>query len=201
MSAALVPAAGRMIEDRLLDDELMARVAGGSESALESLITRHRDRLVRMSARLTRDRGHAEDVVQETFIRAFRQLGRFEARANFSTWLYRIAYNCAIDFIRARPHRESAEERQTLEAMSDVVSTPDAHDMVYAGEISERVQTALDQLSPKERAAFLMRHYHGHSIEEIGASLGMKTNATKHSIFRAVRKMRTALEPLTRQKA
>jgi len=58
------------------------------------------------------------------------------------------------------------------------------------------VQTALEQLSPKERAAFLMRHYHGHSIDEIGASLGMKSNATKHSIFRAVKKMRVALEEL-----
>jgi RNA polymerase sigma-70 factor (ECF subfamily) len=143
----------------------------------------------------------AEDAVQETFIRAFRQLSRFEARSNFSTWLYRIAYNCAIDFIRARPHRETAEERETLEAMGDVVTTPNAHDMVYAGEISARVQTALDDLSPKERAAFLMRHYHGHSIEEIGSSLGMKTNATKHSIFRAVKKMRVALEPLVNQKA
>ena len=80
--------------------------------------------------------------------------------------------------------------------MSDVVTSPGADDMVYAGQISDRVQQALEELSPKERAAFLMRHYHGHSIEEIGASLGLKTNATKHSIFRAVKKMRVALGPL-----
>ena len=116
--------------------------------------------------------------------------------AYFATWLYRIAYNCAIDHLRARPHRETPEERETLEAMSDVVKGPDADDLVYAGEISERVQQALGGLSDKERAAFLMRHYHGHSIDEIGAALGMKTNATKHSIFRAVKKMRTALESL-----
>lgn len=69
-------------------------------------------------------------------------------------------------------------------------------DMVYAGEIGERVQAALSGLSPQERAAFLMRHYHGCSIEEICASLGLKTNAAKHSIFRAVKKMRVALKPL-----
>jgi RNA polymerase sigma-70 factor (ECF subfamily) len=133
--------------------------------------------------------------VQETFIRAFRQLDRFEARSNFSTWLYRIGFNCAIDYMRARPHRESSEESSVLDAMSGPQPGPTAHDLVYAGEISGRVQEALEALSEKERAAFIMRHYHGCSIDEIGSSLGMKTNATKHSIFRAVRKMRAALEP------
>jgi RNA polymerase sigma-70 factor (ECF subfamily) len=66
---------------------------------------------------------------------------------------------------------------------------------VLAGEIGARVQSALVGLSAMERAAFVMRHYQGFSIEEIGRALGLKTNATKHSIFRAVKKMRVALEP------
>jgi RNA polymerase sigma-70 factor (ECF subfamily) len=69
-------------------------------------------------------------------------------------------------------------------------------DLVFAGEISERVQQALARLSPQERAAFLMRHYHGCTIEEICRALDLKSNAAKHSIFRAVRKMRSALRPL-----
>jgi RNA polymerase sigma-70 factor (ECF subfamily) len=139
----------------------------------------------------------AEEVVQETLIRAYRQLGRFEARANFSTWLYRIGFNCAVDYLRARPHRETSEPHETLDARSAPTgTTPSMDDMVYAGEIGERVQAALGDLSPQERAAFLMRHYHGCSIEEICSSLGLKTNAAKHSIFRAVKKMRVALRPL-----
>jgi RNA polymerase sigma-70 factor (ECF subfamily) len=178
------------------DAATVALARDGNQEAFRTLVERHSRHIFRLAHRMTGRPEDAEDVVQETFIRAFRQLSRFEARSNFSTWLYRIAYNCAIDFIRARPHRESAEERETLEAMSDVVSTPDAGDLVYAGQISDRVRTALEELSPKERAAFLMRHYHGCSIEEIGEALGLKTNATKHSIFRAVKKMRVALEPL-----
>src|ERR1019366_4061421 len=108
----------------------------------------------------------------------------------------RIGFNCAIDYMRGRPRRESLEQSAVLDAMSGPEPGPSAHDLVYAGEINERVQQALEGLSEKERAAFIMRHYHGCSIEEIGSSLGMKTNATKHSIFRAVRKMRAALEPL-----
>ena len=74
-------------------------------------------------------------------------------------------------------------------------------DLVYAGQIGERVQAALGELSPQERAAFLMRHYQGCSIEEICQALGLKTNAAKHSIFRAVKKMRVALQPLMRARA
>jgi RNA polymerase sigma-70 factor (ECF subfamily) len=69
-------------------------------------------------------------------------------------------------------------------------------DLVYAGEIGARVQDALNGLSEQERAAFLMRHYHGCSIEEICSALDVKSNAAKHSIFRAVKKMRAALRPL-----
>ena len=69
-------------------------------------------------------------------------------------------------------------------------------DLVFAGEVGARLQQALSSLSAQERAAFLMRHYHGYSIEEICGALELKTNAAKHSIFRAVRKMRVALRPL-----
>ena len=147
------------------DAAAVALARDGNEDAFRILVERHSRHVFRLACRMTGKPEDAEDVVQETFIRAFRQLGRFEARSNFSTWLYRIAYNCAIDFIRARPHREQNEERETLESMSDVVSSPGADDMVYAGQISDRVQQALEELSPKERAAFLMRHYHGNSIE------------------------------------
>jgi RNA polymerase sigma-70 factor (ECF subfamily) len=138
----------------------------------------------------------AEDVVQETFVRAYRQLSRFEARSNFATWLYRIGFNCAIDYMRARPHRESVESHETLERLTPGSEAPTMDDLVYAGEIGARVQEALNALSTQERAAFLMRHYHGCSIDEICDALDLKTNAAKHSIFRAVKKMRVALKPL-----
>ena len=85
---------------------------------------------------------------RKRLVRAFRQLGRFEARSNFATWLYRIGFNCAIDYMRARPHRESAEPDETLEQLSPSSSAPSIDDLVYAGEISERVQNALNALEP-----------------------------------------------------
>ncbi|GMV23703.1 MAG: DNA-directed RNA polymerase sigma-70 factor [Acidimicrobiia bacterium] len=178
-----------------LDDAAAVEAArNGDQEAFRVLVDRHSRSLFRLAYRMTGKAEDAEDVVQETFIRAFRQLSRFEARSNVSTWLYRIAFNCAVDFLRARPRRESATEDQALERMAPSAPGPSMDDLVFAGQIGERMQEALGGLSEKERAAFLMRHYHGCSIEEIGSTLGMKTNATKHSIFRAVKKMRVAMQ-------
>jgi RNA polymerase sigma-70 factor, ECF subfamily len=178
------------------DAATVAKARGGDEEAFRLLVERHGRSVYRLAFRMTGKAEDAEDVVQETFVRAYRQLGRFEARSNFATWLYRIGFNCSIDYMRARPHRESAETHETLELLSHETGAPSMDDLVYAGEIGERVQKALEELSPQERAAFLMRHYQGCSIEEICTALDVKTNAAKHSIFRAVKKMRVALRPL-----
>jgi RNA polymerase sigma-70 factor, ECF subfamily len=178
------------------DAAAVAKARGGDEDAFRSLVERHSRSIYRLAYRMTGRPEDAEDVVQETFVRAYRQLGRFEARSNFATWLYRIGFNCSIDYMRSRPHRESAEPPDTLEQMSGHASGPSMDDLVYAGEIGTRVQDALNGLSEQERAAFLMRHYHGCSIEEICSALDLKSNAAKHSIFRAVKKMRAALRPL-----
>jgi RNA polymerase sigma-70 factor (ECF subfamily) len=178
------------------DAQVVAKARGGDQDAFRVLVERHSRSIYRLAYRMTGRPEDAEDVVQETLVRAYRQLGRFEARSNFATWLYRIGFNCAIDYMRARPQRESAETDEKLEQMAKSSKGPTTDDLVYAGEIGERVQEALGALSPQERAAFLMRHYHGCSIEEICSTLDLKSNAAKHSIFRAVKKMRAALRPL-----
>ena len=192
-----MPDTVRLSPQMHLDDvAAVAQARGGDEEAFRLLVERHSRSIYRLAYRMTGKPEDAEDVVQETFVRAYRQLGRFESRSNFGTWLYRIGFNCSIDYMRARPHRESHEPQETLDRMTQPTNTPSMDDIVYAGEIGERVQEALKDLSPQERAAFLMRHYQGCSIEEICGTLGLKTNAAKHSIFRAVKKMRSALKPL-----
>jgi RNA polymerase sigma-70 factor (ECF subfamily) len=181
---------------QLDDTAAVAQARAGDEEAFRILVERHSRGIYRLAYRMTGKPEDAEDVVQETFVRAFKQLARFEARSNFSTWLYRIGFNCAIDYMRARPKRETSETQDTLDARSQPAGTrPSMDDLVYAGQISARVQAALVGLTEQERAAFLMRHYHGCSIDEIGEELGLKTNAAKHAVFRAVRKMRVALRP------
>lgn len=152
-----------------------------------------------MAHRLTGNASDAEDVAQETFLKAYRQLGRFEARADFRTWLHRIAVNCAVDLIRARRSRETARESfdaggvDVIDTVASPAPAPDR--LAMSGEILERVRAGMSCLTPLERAAFMLRHVEGRSIDEIGSALGLKTNATKHSVFRAVRKLRAVLDP------
>ena len=182
------------------DAATVALARGGDNEAFRTLVERHSRAVYRVAHRMTGNPSDAEDVVQETFLKAYRQLGRFESRANFSTWLHRIAVNCSIDLIRARPHREAGHDTADLDDLSKI--DPDQHGsqrtperLMLSTEVQDRVGAAMSALSPRERAAFVLRHFEGHSIDDISRSLGMKTNATKHSIFRAVRKMRAALEP------
>jgi RNA polymerase sigma-70 factor (ECF subfamily) len=182
------------------DAAAVALARDGDSDAFHALVDRHSRAVYRVAYRMTGNSQDAEDVVQETFLRAYKQLGRFESRANFGTWLHRIAVNCSIDLIRSRPHREAAHDAPDLEhfgAALDEGTAASPERLMLSTEVQERISGAMSGLSAMERAAFTLRHFEGHSIDEISRSLGLKTNATKHSIFRAVRKMRAALEPLT----
>ena len=182
------------------DAAAVALARDGDSEAFRGLVERHSRAVYRLAHRMTGTPEDAEDVVQETFLKAYRQLSRFESRANFSTWLHRIAVNCSIDLIRSRPHREAGHDTTDLEqfgADADFdAARPSPERLMLSTEVQDRVNTAMSGLSPMERAAFVLRHFEGRSIDEISSSLGLKTNATKHSIFRAVKKMRIALEPL-----
>jgi RNA polymerase sigma-70 factor (ECF subfamily) len=182
------------------DAATVALARDGDSEAFRALVERHSRAVYRLAYRMTGSAHDAEDVVQDTFLKAYRQLPRFESRANFGTWLHRIAVNCSIDLIRGRPHRESGHADRDLEQFGAAVESQDLtgtspERLMLSTEVQKRIDEAMGGLSPMERAAFMLRHFEGRSIDEISQSLGLKTNATKHSIFRAVRKMRIALEP------
>jgi len=183
------------------DAVAVARARGGDSEAFRLLVERHSRSVYKVAFRITGRAEDAEDVVQETFLKAYRQLDRFEERASFGTWLHRIAWNCSVDLLRARPKREQAEEADTLEQLGSTSQTaagtgaPTPERLMASVEVSDRVKEAMGRLSALERAAFVMRHYEGRTIDEISRALAIRENAAKHSIFRAVRKMRIALEP------
>jgi RNA polymerase sigma-70 factor (ECF subfamily) len=174
----------------------------GDETAFRRLVERHGRGVFQLAFRLTGSEPDAEDVVQDAFLKASRELKRFEARSSFRTWLHRIAVNCAYDLLRQRPRHKAesldaaAEDAQGggIEPEADVSSRPDR--LAFGAEVQDRVRTALELLTPTERTAFVLRHFEGRSLEEIGETLGLRTGATKHSIFRAVQKMRRALAPV-----
>ena len=182
---------------------VLARARQGDSEAFRALVERHSRSVFRMAYRMTGNEQDAEDVVQESFLRAYRQLGRFESRANFGTWLYRIVANCSVDLMRSKQARHDQARGESLDEAAEMPATdsPTPERMAQSAEIETRVQTALAALSPLERAAFTLRHYEGRSIEEISGTLGLGTSAAKHSVFRAVKKLRVALAPLRSQES
>lgn len=175
----------------------VARARAGDPEAFRALVDRHARAVHRVAWRLTGNAHDAEDVVQETFLRAFRRLDQWESRSSLSSWLYRIAANCAYDLLRSRQRAAQPtddEEGSTLANLPDPDPAPDR--LVYGHEVRTKVERVLARLTPLERTAFVMRHYEGLSIEEISQALGSGPNTTKSSIFRAVQKVRRALRPL-----
>src|SRR5215475_9606433 len=174
----------------------LIRARRGDEEAFGALVQQHSRKVFQLAFRMMRNEQDAEDVVQECFLRAYRQLGRFEARADFGTWLYRIAANCAVDLMRTRGHRLHA----TAETLDDAAPIPEKtrpgpDRLAESAEIDRLVNEALDDLTVIERAAFTLRHHEGRSIDEICRTLNLGKSAAKHAVFRAVRKLRTTLAP------
>jgi RNA polymerase sigma-70 factor (ECF subfamily) len=188
------------------DAAAVAQVLAGDQDAFRVLVDRHSRNVFRLAYRMTGSEQDAEDVVQETFLRAYRKLGQFESRANFGTWLYRVTVNCALDYLRLRERRDkgiqaapasSSDGQETADAaLTAPTGEPSPERVVLGAELGRKLASALAELSPHERTAFVLRHFEGMSIEEIARILGLRQGATKNTVFRAVKKLRLALEPL-----
>ena len=173
--------------------------AEGSDSdSFRALVEEHSPMVFRLAHRMTGNVSDAEDVVQETFLKAHRSLGGFDERARFGTWIYRIAVNAAIDLIRRRgrptaSRRTGDDDPPIVETLASSDPLPDR--LAMSGQIQRDVAAALTQLSPRERAAFVLRHMEGMPIERIAEVLRIGPNAVKQTVFRAVQKLRRELAP------
>jgi len=180
------------------------RTLAGERDAYRVLVGRYSLNLYRLAYRMTGNSHDAEEVVQEAFLRAYQKLHQFAGNSNFGTWVYRIAANYAIDRIRQRNAEESRQalrgrpsedglEVELIAAVKDPSASPER--LARSAELGARMKEALDALTPAERTAIVMRHWEGCAIEEIAAVLKSNSNATKNTVFRAVSKLRKALEP------
>jgi len=184
------------------DVAVVSRARSGDPEAFRQLVERHSRTTFRVAYRMTGNEQDADDVVQETFLRAYRQLGHFEERANFGTWLHRITVNCSLDLLRARNRsdRHYGGDPESAELAGAAAARTEAQQdrLMISADLQKHVAAAMDRLSTNERMAFVLRHYEGMPVEAIGKTLGIQVNAAKHTIFRAVRKLRESLEPFVR---
>ena len=187
------------------DDASLIRAAQkGDQDAFERLVHSYDESVLRLAMNMLRSAEDARDVYQETFIRVHRNLHKFRFDCTFHTWLYRIVVNLCLDQLRKRKTRR--EEPATLESedgihdrmdiMRESRAECDPQRMLLSSEIGNRIRSVLEEITPRERMVFELRHYEGMRLRAIGEILGTTEEAAKNCLFRATQKMRLALGDL-----
>jgi RNA polymerase sigma-70 factor (ECF subfamily) len=189
------------------DVQLMLGVKAGDEVSFELLLERYRLPLVRFLGRMVRDYAHAEDLAQEVFLRVYRARGKYKPSAKFTTWLFRIASNLALNSVRDERHRQrdisldepapGVRESGDAEPALDVPSRePGALDHMLARQRANRIRRAILRLPEKQRVAVLLHKYQEMDYDEIARVLECSESALKSLLFRAYETLRVELAPL-----
>jgi RNA polymerase sigma-70 factor (ECF subfamily) len=156
----------------------------GSSAAQEQIVRRYQRPVIRLIARMTRDHALAEDLAQETFVKAFRKLAAFDPTRRLSSWLFRIAHNTALDALRRVPPPVVPLGSAGAGEAGDLVA-PVAPDQVEQQALGEALETALGRLRPEHRAAVTLRYEEGLPFEEIGQILGIPEVTARSHVHRA----------------
>jgi RNA polymerase sigma-70 factor, ECF subfamily len=178
------------------DHATIRAVLSGDKDAYGALVAEHSHSVFRVAYRITGNEADAEEVVQDAFLRGYRKLEGFEARADFGTWIYRIAVHCALDRI-SRRSEEYARAAIPVDGEPEAVQLPDRtpgpEQVLLSREIGAFRESAMHSLTPLERTAFTLRHMEDCSMEEIATVLDIAPNAAKQAVYRAVHKLRQRL--------
>jgi RNA polymerase sigma-70 factor (ECF subfamily) len=188
------------------DESLAARAAVGEEPAFEELVARYQARVYRLACRLTGDEGDAKDVLQETFLAAYRGLPGFRADSRFSTWLYRIATNAALMQRRALARRPTESLEMFLPRFdddgrhaaepADLLAASRADELLDRQLLAERARAGLDRLPDIYRDAFVLRDLEEMTTAEVAALLGIDAAAVRQRVHRARLMLRGYLSDL-----
>jgi RNA polymerase sigma-70 factor (ECF subfamily) len=188
--------------DETADDVLVNRAKSGDMKAYDSLVTRHRNRIYAMIRNMTHHEADAWDLSQEVFIKAWNALPNFEAKAKFSTWLYRIAHNVVYDWSRRKKHEIAGElndeifdnERIDPAAISipHVGGSPDVQ--MALGELKEKIEAALAKISPEHREIVILKDVQGLAYKEIADVVGCTIGTVMSRLFYARQKLQALLK-------
>lgn len=182
------------------DLELMLRVRGGDAESFEVLLNRYRSPLVGFFVRMVRDRALAEDLAQDAFLRVYQARERYQPGARFTTWLYRIATNLALNALRDRKPSDSLSggESNGRIGITELIADkrPTAEQELMLSDRERLVREAIEALPERQRAAVILQRYQEVDYRQIGTILGMSEGAVKSLLFRAHENLRVRLEPL-----
>ncbi len=184
-----------------IDQELVLRVQQGDKSAYDHLVRKYQHKIIQIVNRYVKDPSEAQDVAQESFIKAYRALNNFRGDSAFYTWLYRIAINTAKNYLVSRARRYSQYEVDIQEA-EQVGNIPQLRSMetpeqqLFNEEIVAAIKSAIDKLPEEMRMAIMLREFEGMSYEEIAQAMDCPVGTVRSRIFRAREAIDNKLTPL-----
>lgn len=187
------------------DHELVTRAQQGSEKAYRELLGRYQRPVFSIIYRMIRDREQAEDLAQETFVRVFNNIDRYDPRYKFSSWIFKIATNLTIDWIRRKEldtvsidGSRNAVTAEQIEATSITIASQDENpeELLEAKELGEEIEGAISKLRPEYKAAILLRHVEGREYQEIAEILSLPLGTVKTYIHRGRNELRDQLQHL-----
>jgi len=179
---------------------LIKEAQRGNILAFERLVKRYDKQVMQVAYNMLNHVQDAEDVYQEIFVRVFKNLSRFQFRSEFSTWLYRVVVNTCINHQKTRRKRRHYSLNNTHEESRDnwnatlKGSEISPEESVLNRELSQEIKAAVEQLSEKQKAVFILRHYHGRKLKDIAVILNCTEGTVKNYLFRATQKMQRFLQ-------
>ena len=180
------------------ESRIVQKVIKGDVNAFEKLVIEYEKSVYNIALRMTGNSEDASDMTQEAFIKAYNSLQSFRGDSKFSVWLYRIATNVCLDFLRSKSRKPtvslSVEDNEGEEVQLDVADESQSPELLLDRQMTrESVRRGLDTLSPEYRQILLLREIQGLSYDEISQALGLEVGTVKSRIFRARKKLCTFL--------
>lgn len=180
------------------DIDLIKEIQDGNRAAFQQLVEQNQKSIYYLALRLTMNHEEAEDLAQDVFVKCFHSINSFRMDASISSWLYRITINTFIDKKRKK-QVQTMQIVQTLEASEQTLEpvdpgvTADTERQLESSFIRDQVEQAMQRLSPKEKSAFILKHYEGLTIREIAEIIKTTEGTVKSLLFRAIKKLQKSL--------
>jgi RNA polymerase sigma-70 factor (ECF subfamily) len=185
----------KAVMDDVEEGKLVELARSGDLEASSELVRRYRDRIYRTIQRFTRNQSDTDDLVQETFLRAFKDLRSFRGRSGFYTWIYRIAVNQCLNFLKKKGKEMGREEfdDRLIEGRCPAFGSPDS--AAAAGELRDRLTAAIDSLSLPYRACFTLIVFQGMTHRQAAGVLGCSEKTVSWRMHKARKMLRARLRP------
>jgi len=196
---------GRMashIPSRVDDTVLIREAQNGNRAAFEELVRQYDKAVLRLALHMTGSEQDAQDIYQDAFLKAYRNLASFRFECSFYTWVYRIVSNLCLDHLRKRQVRKEdspvvrdgdGNERDMLDQVADGRPGADPERDLMRRELGAFIAKSLKKLTPRERLVFELKHYHGLKLKTVGEILNTTEETAKNTLFRATQKLRMEL--------